>query len=63
MQGSGHDSCSLADVVARSAVLTLIGEPVSAANPDHVVLNFGGLAPTRRSIEIPRDPRCSRCRS
>jgi molybdopterin/thiamine biosynthesis adenylyltransferase len=61
--GSVLDTTAFAAAVARSAVLTLIGEPVSTTNPDHVVLNFSGLAPTTRSIEITRDPRCSRCGS
>jgi len=61
--GSVLDTTALAAAVARAAVLTLIGEPVSPTNPDHAVLSFGGLAPTTRSVDIPRDPRCSRCRS
>ena len=61
--GSVLDTTAFAAAVARSAVLTLIDEPVSPRNPDHTVLTFGGLAPTTELIEIPRDPRCSRCGS
>jgi len=63
-EGSVLDTTAFAAAVARSAVLTLIGDPVSATNPDHIVLNFdGGFVPTSQSVAIARDRRCSRCGS
>jgi molybdopterin/thiamine biosynthesis adenylyltransferase len=53
---------AFASAVSRLAVLTLVGEPVSSRNPDHVVLDFGGVAPTTHEVQINRDPRCSVCR-
>lgn len=60
-RGAAHDLELFAAAVARAAVLTLIGEPVSAANPDHVVLRFGGPVPACERIAIPRDPSCEDC--
>jgi molybdopterin/thiamine biosynthesis adenylyltransferase len=59
--GASFDIDTFACAVARMAVLTLVGEPISARNPDHFVLNFEGVVPTARRVEIPRDPRCAWC--
>ena len=59
--GAVHNVQTFAAAVARAAVLTLAGEPVSADNPDHVTLRFGGPVPTAREVRIPRNPRCPHC--
>lgn len=60
-QGASFDCDAFAAAVARIAVLTLAGEPVSEANPDHVVLRFGGVAPVAEPVLLARDPRCAVC--
>jgi molybdopterin/thiamine biosynthesis adenylyltransferase len=60
--GSIIDVEAFASVVAQVVVRTLRRVPVSRANPDHLLLDFGGLTPKARRVEIPRDARCSVCR-
>lgn len=60
--GAGFNVDTFASAVSRLAVLTLAGEPVSSTNPDHVVLDFGGVVPVSRAIHIDRDPNCAVCR-
>jgi len=61
-RGSVLDVEAFASTVAQVTVRTLRGDAVSHANPDHLLLDFGGLTPRARRIDIPRDPRCPRCR-
>ncbi|HAF08738.1 MAG TPA: hypothetical protein DCK98_01475 [Chloroflexi bacterium] len=60
--GSVIDVDLFAAAVAKMAVATLLGEPTSATNPDHVVLRYGGLVPVASRITIARDPHCRVCR-
>lgn len=59
--GACFDTDLFACAVARLAVLTLVGNPVSEANPDHVVLDYAGVVPVAREVRIRRDPRCAWC--
>lgn len=52
---------AVAAAAARMAVCTLVGEAASAANPDQVVLRFGGPVPRATRVELRRDPRCEVC--
>jgi molybdopterin/thiamine biosynthesis adenylyltransferase len=62
-EGASFDVDAFACAVARSAVLTLVGSPVSAdINPDHVVLDFGGPTPVSTPLTFKRDPECGWCR-
>ena len=60
--GAYFDIEAFAAAVTRAAIRTLLREPVSRANPDHVVLTFGGAVPTARQVHIPRDADCPVCR-
>jgi Dinucleotide-utilizing enzymes involved in molybdopterin and thiamine biosynthesis family 2 len=59
--GAMYDSERFAATVAKMAVLTLLGEPVSETNPDHVVLRYDGVRTTTETIEIPRRRSCELC--
>jgi molybdopterin/thiamine biosynthesis adenylyltransferase len=60
--GSIVDVEAFAAVVAQTAIRTLRRLPASHWNPDHVLLDFGGLTPRARRVDIARDPRCRVCR-
>ena len=60
--GSVIDVEAFASTVAQVAVRTLRGDGVSHANPDHLLLDFGGLSPRPRRVDVPRDARCRVCR-
>lgn len=59
--GSVVDVEAFAAAVAQLAVRTLIGDPVSTGNPDHVVLDFAGMVPTMASLVVERDETCAEC--
>jgi molybdopterin/thiamine biosynthesis adenylyltransferase len=56
-EGASFDVDLFACVVARTAVLTLLGKPV----PDHFVLDFEGVVPTARLLGFERRPSCRWC--
>lgn len=60
--GANFNTDAFAAAVSRMVVLTLTDEAVTRRNPDHVVLTFGGVVPSSRIIEIPRDHTCRACR-
>lgn len=60
--GACFDVDTFSSAVTRLAVLTLAGAPVSATNPDHVVLDFGGVTPKSHVVHISRNPLCEVCR-
>jgi hypothetical protein len=59
--GAMHDSELFAAAVARMAVRTLLKEPASTENPDHVVLRYGGVVPVANVVEVSRRRNCARC--
>jgi molybdopterin/thiamine biosynthesis adenylyltransferase len=59
--GSVIDVDAFAANVAQMAIRTLRADPVSPANPDHIVLDFAGLVPTATSVLIKRDHACAEC--
>jgi molybdopterin/thiamine biosynthesis adenylyltransferase len=59
--GSVVDVEAFAAAVAHVAVRTLLGDGVSAANPDHLVLDFAGLVPTTATVVVERDATCAEC--
>lgn len=59
--GATFDVEAFAGAVARMAARTLRGEAVGPTNPDHVVLQFGSVAPTQRAVAIERRADCYRC--
>jgi len=59
--GALFDVEAVAAAVVRVAVLTLTGKPLSAQNPDHVVLTLRGVTPHRRTVRVERNPACRVC--
>jgi molybdopterin/thiamine biosynthesis adenylyltransferase len=59
--GALFDVEAVAAAVVRIAVLTLASTPVSAQNPDHVVMTLRGVTPRSRRVRIDRDPACRVC--
>jgi hypothetical protein len=59
--GSVIDVDAFAATVAQMAIRTLKADPVSPANPDHIVLDFAGIVPVAASVHIKRDPTCAEC--
>lgn len=59
--GSVVDVEAFAAAVAQLAVRTLISDPISAGNPDHLVLDFAGLVPTTATTMVKRDETCPEC--
>lgn len=60
-EGHFFDIQPVAAAVVRLAFRTLLKEPGPEADPDHVVLRFGGVVPTARAISIALDPQCRVC--
>ena len=60
--GACFNADTFASAITRAAVLTLAEEAVSQRNPDHVVLDFEGVVPVAKQVNVLRDPGCSWCR-
>jgi hypothetical protein len=59
--GSVIDVECFAAAVAQTAVRTLLGQPSSERNPDHVVLDFLATVPLATPVLIERDRDCAEC--
>jgi molybdopterin/thiamine biosynthesis adenylyltransferase len=59
--GANFNLEMVAAAATRMAVRTLLGNPVSADNADHLVLELGGPVPIARALEYARDHRCEVC--